>query len=75
MKKQYRTPFARKIDYSFKEQVVASTGKPAVGTELAAFAPATDACTYFYETEECNLIYNTAARGFNNCTSQGRPVN
>ncbi len=71
MKKIYRSPIAKKIDYAFDEQIIAQS---------VPFSPKTDpdevgVCTWTGAT--CFMIYYEAAkvRGVDNCDSYpGEPL-
>ena len=72
MKREYRKPMAKKIDYAFEEQVIARSDyhepedyDDPYKTHLV--------CTWGPTMPMCNVIYNkpTQARGLNQCAYQG----
>ena len=67
MKKTYHAPIAKKIDYSYQEQVVAQS------LPIQYFVDAWQTgkvCTW--GGAECSVIYNQPkARGLNDCEYQG----
>ena len=70
MKKAYKAPVAKKVDYVFEDQVVAAGSVPVENhtdwyhTGLV--------CTWGPTKPNCNTIYNQPkARGLNNCLDQG----
>ena len=69
MKKAYRTPVVKKVEYAFDEQIVA------VSIPIRGYADWYNTgivCTYGLQTLYCNKIYNEPqARGLNNCLIQG----
>ena len=66
MKKEYCKPVAKKIDYSFDEQIAAASypinnyADPWLTNKV---------CTY--GDGSCSLVYNVMARGLNDCQVQG----
>lgn len=73
MKKAYRAPVAKKIDYAYQEQVVAES------LPVKNYVDAWDTgivCTWGWA--ECSIIYNKPqmARGLDDCENQGNiPLN
>lgn len=67
MKKPYRSPTAKKVDYAFQEQVAASS------YPLNNYADPwhSDYCTW--SGGDCSIIFNVAtnARGLDDCLNQG----
>lgn len=71
MKKKYYAPIAKKIDYTYQEQVVAqSPGNVPVEGFLDPWNTHV-VCTWGWT--DCSLVYNvpTKARGLNDCENQG----
>lgn len=66
MKKTYRKPLAKKIDYDFQEQITA-TSIPEQ-TKLDPWLTQ-EHCTW--GTSDCSVIFNVMARGLNDCLHPG----
>ena len=71
MKKAYRAPIAKKIDYAFQEQVVAES------LPVKNFVDAWDTgivCTW--GEAGCSVVYNVKARTLDDCMYPGNiPLN
>lgn len=68
MKRAYHKPSVKKMDYNFKEQVMASSIP--VQTKLDPWGT-NEHCTWGEKQYMCDLIFNVSTRGLDNCTSQG----
>ena len=69
MKKTYRAPVAKKIDYAFNEQIVA-TSIPI--NDHTDWHKTGKVCTWGPTKVNCSTIYNVPlARGLNDCLDQG----
>lgn len=66
MKRTYQKPMAKKIDYDFQEQIMA-TSIP-IQTKLDPW-DTKEHCTW--GTSDCSAIFNVMARGLNDCIVQG----
>lgn len=66
MKRTYRTPTARKVDYVFQEQVTA------VSYPISNYADPwrADKCTW--GDGSCSIVFNVKARGLDDCSYQGQ---
>lgn len=65
MKRQYVNPYCKKVEFAYKDQVVAASIP--VANNLDVFE--IDECTN--KVADCNAIYNVATRAFWNCATQG----
>jgi len=70
MKKTYRTPIAKKVDYAFQEQIAAASVPVEHHTDWHHTGIV---CTWGATQNNCSVIYNvpTKARGLNDCMSPG----
>lgn len=69
MKKMYCAPVAKKIDYAFDDQIVATSVPVEHHTDWYETGIV---CTWGPTKVNCNTIYNVPlARGLNNCLDQG----
>lgn len=67
VKKAYRAPVAKKIDYAYQEQVVAES------YPLHNYADPWRGSVCTWGDGSCSVIYNLMARGLNDCQVQGNP--
>lgn len=67
MKRTYRTPVVKMVDYAFKEHVTAEFSFPVAGW---ADPGVIDVCTH--NDGVCYDIYNVMMRGLNSCKEQGK---
>lgn len=63
MKKPYRKPIAKKVDYAFEEQIAAAS------YPISNYADPWNGNVCTYGDGQCSLVYNTPtkARGLDNC--------
>lgn len=66
MKRNYETPTANKVAFSYQEHVVAASSYPISNYADPWLA---NKCTWGDGT--CSAIYNVQARGLDNCQIQG----
>ena len=70
MKKAYKAPVAKKVDYVFENQVVAAGSLPVEGN--IDWHLTGKWCTWGESMENCNVIYNQSkSRYLNSCDIQG----
>jgi len=65
MKREYRTPKAKKVDYAFKEQISAAS------YPINQYADPWRGGVCTWDNGTCSWIFNTQTRGLNNCDRQG----
>ena len=67
MKKQYCAPKAKKIDYSFNEQVAAAS------YPINNYADPWRGGVCTWDDGGCSWVFNQMARGLDDCEKQGNP--
>ena len=67
MKKEYTTPKAYKVDYSFDEQLTAQSWP------LSGYADPWKGRVCTHDDSTCSVMYNTKTKGLNDCQVQGNP--
>lgn len=66
MKRTYRKPIAKKIDYDFQEQIMAASIP--IQTKLDPWHTG-EHCTW--GTADCSVIFNVRTRGLDDCLVPG----
>lgn len=70
MKKSYVAPSAKKVEFVYENHVTAAASNVNVYGDPWVIQK----CTWTPIIDDCSVIYNVMARGINNCSYQGDPL-